>query len=497
MVSILDFDQTLSINHSFHSFHRNTQFFDAEGNPGLVLQALSDAFKDSPERSDQLIALMSGLSDHPIRDETWKKLGKLHASINLKAGIPIERLSPFAIASHHNNPDFIAGYLEVLLGKPLTPITEEPKLSGEPQVAIKRFQIAEQAEPLCICYLPDVEPQAYQAKRAALDNNKNHQIQFLRETMGLVIFRPEDPFRLEPGNELASENDIEHRVTFYDDDANNCKQAMRAGLVDEALQVSRSFDYLAAPWQPTAWEAIENINASGAVFKGLNDAEIRYVLAQNQGKVILRPSSQPNDVTMVALLGDTLWQTRLSGYRDFYNQLAKARTPASALSILDGRNKSVLRPEDIKLCLLKQRLFNDACVYKGTDPAEIQRLAQNKILLRASSQAGEVSVSVKLEGVEQLIQYRVKGIIGVESINQLNSTTEAIKYIQRRVTDAIRAQYPQQLEGIEILPISNQNTAQTAFFSAATAEVHHAPDASLEEKSTANRESQKQSGGPS
>lgn len=104
--------------------------------------------------------------------------GYIDAEHNLKKGLRSE-LKPdqFAIATFHNNPDYIAGYLRALFGKNVVK-KAEPIFSEAPVVAIQAYQLEGQAQPILIAYIPEVGQQFDQ--RLAELEGKNNQTLFLQ-----------------------------------------------------------------------------------------------------------------------------------------------------------------------------------------------------------------------------------------------------------------------------------------------------------------------------
>ena len=110
-----------------------------------------------------------------------KKQGKRDGSKIAKSNLPLELMdlsgdNLFAIATYHNNPDYIAGMLEHILNKQITP-TNQIIYSQYPQVAIKVYQVAGQSKPLLLSYIPKVADE-FGMPIWKLDG-KNNQIRFL------------------------------------------------------------------------------------------------------------------------------------------------------------------------------------------------------------------------------------------------------------------------------------------------------------------------------
>ena len=182
-VSIFDFDHTVSIRHTFASH-------------ALDLYAKTDA---------------------PF----LYQVGKKHALANTKIGIreylkhDIKELS--AIATFHNNPHFIAGYIAHLLGKELIFLKNKTIYSSsEPLIAINFYQIKGVEAPFLISYIPKVG-QAFQETMNEL-TGKNNQIEFLRRT-------------------LLQESWINKKtiIQYYDDSLKNFTAAASLSLINSYL----------------------------------------------------------------------------------------------------------------------------------------------------------------------------------------------------------------------------------------------------------------------
>ncbi|WP_131775217.1 hypothetical protein, partial [Legionella cincinnatiensis] len=144
-ITILDFDQTVSIQHTFSDHclenHQN--------------QAATDIYQ----------------------------LGKNHALQNVKMGVEAvlkhndDELT--AIATYHNNPAYIAGYISRILGKEL--VFQETLYSAQPTTAINVYTVAGIERPFLISYLPDLGA-AFPTKISQLAG-KNNQINFLTQVL--------------------------------------------------------------------------------------------------------------------------------------------------------------------------------------------------------------------------------------------------------------------------------------------------------------------------
>lgn len=143
MPSIFDFDQTISTTHTF---------------PTCKLEAL-------PPQTDHY------------------ELGKKQALFNIKNQADkylkhdIDSIS--AIATWHNNPDYIAGYIAILIGKELT--LEKTTIADNKFIAVNQYKVAGVGKPFLISYIPQTGME-FQTAIAALVN-KNPQLALLHQIM--------------------------------------------------------------------------------------------------------------------------------------------------------------------------------------------------------------------------------------------------------------------------------------------------------------------------
>ena len=182
MPSIFDFDQTISTKHTF---------------PSSKLEALNP------------------LTNHYHH-------GKEHALVNIKKEtgkyLKHDNDNVSAIATWHNNPDYIAGYIAILIGKELT--LEKTTISDNKFIAVNQYKVAGVSKPFLISYLPQVKIEFQKAITAL--GNKNQQIALLHQLM------------LE--QQLIQDNTI---IDFYEDTVNNYHVAkqlpyIRSHLVDRS-----------------------------------------------------------------------------------------------------------------------------------------------------------------------------------------------------------------------------------------------------------------------
>ena len=152
----------------------------------------------------------------PYVYETIYENGNAEALVNMKAGAheqlkhDAEQLG--AIATYHNNPAFIAGFIAVLLGKKL--IFKETLLSNSiPVVAINSYEVEGEEKPFLISYIPALGD-AFSKTLEKLAG-KNNQITFLRATL------------FEKG--LIKEDEM---IQYFDDSEENFNHAKTLSLVN-------------------------------------------------------------------------------------------------------------------------------------------------------------------------------------------------------------------------------------------------------------------------
>ncbi len=187
IVSIFDFDQTLTKQHTF-SWH------------GLE-------------------SYLSDLSPQVIYRE-----GIENAHTNMKGGVlaylkhDVEHLS--AIATYHNNPDFAAGFIAGLLGKELI-LSKTIYSKTNPITAINYYTVDGTKAPFLISYIPAYHEHFKQ--RLRMLEGKNDQIMFLRSSL------------LE--ERLIEDDTI---IDFYDDSDNNFQHAKSLPLINGHLIAARN-----------------------------------------------------------------------------------------------------------------------------------------------------------------------------------------------------------------------------------------------------------------
>ena len=150
-------------------------------------------------------------------DEQYYQTGIVHANFNLKANVKeylkhddTDNIS--AIATFHNNHSYIAGYMAFLFGRHLTLKEINFSYGGLSTAAI--YQIEGITKPFIISYIPAAngivaEDALFDLYIKDLKNNKNHQINHIRQIWHKLTLAQEDT-----------------PVSFYDDNTNNCKHAI-------------------------------------------------------------------------------------------------------------------------------------------------------------------------------------------------------------------------------------------------------------------------------
>ncbi len=104
-----------------------------------------------------------------------------------------------AIATHHNNPEFIAGIVSLILGQKLT-LKKQQVSTTSAQVALNIYQVENSNKPFLISYIPYKE----YSKTLSTLIGKNEQITLIRNTWIKA--------------QLIDKNT---KINFYDDDSNN------------------------------------------------------------------------------------------------------------------------------------------------------------------------------------------------------------------------------------------------------------------------------------
>lgn len=139
---------------------------------------------------DLTLSIKHTFSDHCVDKVSVDQLnqqyslGKNHAVANLKANIRDFFIhndnDSSCIATYHNNPDYIAGYVATILGKELT-LFDQRLSEATPTIAINYYKVTGLATPLLISYIP-LKGSAFNKTIEAL-SDKNKQIEFLRDAL--------------------------------------------------------------------------------------------------------------------------------------------------------------------------------------------------------------------------------------------------------------------------------------------------------------------------
>jgi len=213
-LNIFDFDQTISNHHTFH---------------GASVKANKD------------------LNVSLDRQEARIKVGAQKAVSNLKQNLPqelfsLEGANLFAIATYHNNPDYIAGYLQHFLGKNIAP-TDEVHYSEEPVVAVRIYKIEGSEKPLLISYLP-ATGQDFNELMGKLDC-KNNQINLLQKVAlekQIINGSTHYDFFDDSGANITAARKVfdESNLTAHHIDKNNCSFSLRDNSTDINLAIERS-----------------------------------------------------------------------------------------------------------------------------------------------------------------------------------------------------------------------------------------------------------------
>jgi hypothetical protein len=223
--TIVDFDKTLSYKHTFENYKRD-KFLGAE-------------------------------------DIDIYNCGQEHATSNLKKNVK----SIFkhgsddlcAVATFHNNPLFVAGYISVILGKKLTINSEMggyPPNTNSPAIAVFSVEGEDESRPVLISYL-DAVGDNFETLMNGL-KNKNRQIEDLRATwlnLGLI--------------------DKHSEINFYDDSSDNYEGA-------------KSLDYVNS--HQVAEGSIFSIKSSSLITD-------RFPMRNTHGADVFVPQLQPSQLT--------------------------------------------------------------------------------------------------------------------------------------------------------------------------------------------------------
>jgi hypothetical protein len=157
-IKIFDFDLTLTQTHTFEE--KALDVFDSRLSPQDLMQ----------------------WGAHEARAIAAGGLGNVKEGLNDL--LSLEGKNLFCIATYHNNPDFIAGYLQVVLGKEIL-FTNEFEVSPSGNSAVKTYWVNDPAtgtgKPLFISYIPKLGAEFVEARVALI--NKNEQINCLEKKL--------------------------------------------------------------------------------------------------------------------------------------------------------------------------------------------------------------------------------------------------------------------------------------------------------------------------
>ncbi len=188
MPNIFDFDQTVTHYHTF-------------SNSNLTIKIESGDLELKP-----------GMNPHELMKNKYFEYlaGNNEISLNFKNGIEEylkhDKDNLSAIATFHNNPSFVAGYIAKVLNKKLDYKEQKiHKITDEFNIAVNVYSVEGEDKPFYISYLPYIDE-----FNKAVDflKNKNEQIKFIHS--------------LWMENNLI---DTETKINFYDDSTDNIDAA--------------------------------------------------------------------------------------------------------------------------------------------------------------------------------------------------------------------------------------------------------------------------------
>lgn len=226
MPSIFDFDQTISVQHTFNQFQLKPPLQwksddDSLMYPGFIYIDIRDeahlnwmVVTEEGERLQGYIpyetallvergmipieqrmaireSLLNGF-DNPVKKALllsfyppYYHKGKELASNNMRSNLSNyfqhdDEESLSAVATFHNNHSLVAGYIASLMKKEL--VFQETLLSEEPVTAIAIYRIEGISKPFLISYIPDIERVFMYKMSNQLKGLKNHQLQHLYQT---------------------------------------------------------------------------------------------------------------------------------------------------------------------------------------------------------------------------------------------------------------------------------------------------------------------------
>lgn len=231
---IFDFDQTLTKRHTFGSH-------DIDWYKGI-----------------------DGSIDQAEVYEKGKRYADGERKQDIEAYFSHDKENLSTIATCHNNPTFIAGFISRILGKELV-LTTTALSETHPVVAINAYTVGPKEEgnpPLLICYIPSVREEFNAAKTLLDETGKNTQILFLRATLKTLG--------------LVTDDDV---IDFYDDAPNNFEHAKTLPRVNSRLispkkpqfTIVDSFD-----WAESASDAMTTASDDSPADARVGDGAHRY-----------------------------------------------------------------------------------------------------------------------------------------------------------------------------------------------------------------------------
>ena len=192
-VSVLDFDLTLTKEHTYR-------------------KSRLDVMQQEGQTAEERIEIGRQAADNNLKDNLKNTSNPL---------LSLEGDNVFAIATYHNNPDYIAGYYEAISGKTVTPIPDSVKYSEDGKVALRQYQVQGIDKPFTVSYIPALG-QDYQNIIANLDG-KNEQMNLIQQTFeSSALMNHDDPMHLyddsRPNIEAANTrvNTVAHQIDDHD-----------------------------------------------------------------------------------------------------------------------------------------------------------------------------------------------------------------------------------------------------------------------------------------
>ncbi len=173
---------------------------------------------------DQTISIQHTIHDNQKTQETINAFeqqlkGFQSASTNTINGLTMKRDNAVLIATYHNNPDFIVGFLCKHLGlnpkyNKITLFNRSTTGEEKTETTINHYQIEGFEYPVIISYVPDIKPAFDKKVKTLMAQGKNQQILHLQSYL--------------KQNQLADDST---EYNFYDDSIHNALQAKKLGNV--------------------------------------------------------------------------------------------------------------------------------------------------------------------------------------------------------------------------------------------------------------------------